>query len=469
MFAAAPSKPKARAWRALAVPLTAALNGVKGQQLTLSLRRGWESPLDQALFANAIDRPVLDAMMQAIDEALPDFRHYLRVKARLLGLPVLAGYDLFAPVGEVTPWPFDTARSFITDQFRAFSPRLGALAERAFAERWIDAGPREGKDGGAFSMPVGDEQSRIFANYLPVYDWMSALAHELGHSYHVVAIVERKRTLLQAPADVAGSPATFPMTLAETASTICEAIVQRAARASATPAQEVSLLDGWLQALSLNVFGTLPRFNFEQQIFAARGARELSAHELDDMMANAWREVAGDAIDPSTVPSTEWAAPHLFIDNIWFYNFPYAFGMLFGLGLLTARDANPEGFFDWFDTLLADSGMREANDLAAEFGIDLRDPALLASEPGHLPCRRRALRGPLPVDRGSERGWFWFGGRRDVRNDRASNGHRKCLEPRSDRTEDQPGSLTRPCLIGRIWEGARGPPLLYRSKNFLWH
>jgi oligoendopeptidase F len=93
------------------------------------------------------------------------------------------------------------------------------------------------------------------------------------------------------------------------------------------------------------------------------------------MTADAWREVAGDAIDPTTVPSTRWTVPHLFIDSVWFYNFPYAFGMLFGLGLLAVRDANPEGFFDRFDTLLADSGMREANELAADFGIDLRDPA----------------------------------------------------------------------------------------------
>ena len=366
---------EAATWRALAVPLTAALNGVKGQQLTLALRRGWESALDQALFSNAIDRPILDALMQAITEALPDYRRYLRIKGRLLGLPVLAGYDLLAPVGEATPWPYDTARAFITEQFAAFSPRLGAFAERAFTEQWIDAGPREGKDGGAFSMPVGDEQSRIFANFLPVYDWMTALAHELGHSYHAAAAFEHGRTLLQAPAEMAGTPTSFPMTLAETASTICEGIVQRSARAGATPAQEVSLLDGWLQTLSLNVFGTLPMFNVERQIFATRGSRELSAQELDDMTVNAWRDVAGDAIDPVTVPSTRWTAPHLFIDNVWFYNFPYAFGMLFGLGLLAARDANPEGFFDRFDTLLADSGMREANDLAAEFGIDLRDPA----------------------------------------------------------------------------------------------
>jgi oligoendopeptidase F len=317
--------------------------------------------------------------MLAIEEALPDFRRYLRAKARLLGLPVLAGYDLQAPVGEPPPWPFATARQFITEQFHAVNPALGDLAARAFAQQWIDAEPRPGKDGGAFSMPVGGDESRVFANYLPVYDWMSALAHELGHSYHCAVTVQKGRTFLQAPMEMTGSPMTFPMTLAETASTICEAIVQRAARAGATPAQEVALLDGWLQALSLNVFGTLPLFNLERAIFAARRQRELSATELTELAANAWREVAGDAIDPATVRGFIWTIPHLFIDLIWYYNFPYAFGMLFGLGLLAARDAQPDGFFARFDELLADSGMSDAAELAARFGIDLRDPAFWRS------------------------------------------------------------------------------------------
>jgi oligoendopeptidase F len=39
------------------------------------------------------------------------------------------------------------------------------------------------------------------------------------------------------------------------------------------------------------------------------------------------------------------------------------------------REAEPDGFLERFDTLLADSGMREASELAADFGIDLRDPA----------------------------------------------------------------------------------------------
>jgi oligoendopeptidase F len=363
------------AWQVLGIPLAAALNGVKGQQLTLSTRRGWADPLDQALFDNAIDRPVLDAMLAAIWEALPDYHRHLRAKARLLGLPVLAGYDIRAPVGEPAKWPYDVARQFIVEVFTANSPGLGAVAARAFAEQWIDAETRPGKDGGAFSMPVGGNASRIFLNYLPVYDWMSALAHELGHTYHAAVVADAGRTLLQAPGEEVPSPQVYPSTLSETASTFCEALVQRAARTEATPAQEVALLDAWLQTLTLNVFGVLPYFLFEEEVFAARQQRELSAADLNELMVNARRRVTGDAVDPRTVATSSWSAPHFFIASYWYYNFPYAFGMLFALGLLAVRDAEPEQFFDRFDALLADSGMCEAADLAADFGIDLRDPA----------------------------------------------------------------------------------------------
>jgi pepF/M3 family oligoendopeptidase len=363
------------ALRALSVPLSAALNGVKGEQLTLARLRGWADPLDRALFDAAINCPILDALLGAIRDALPDYQRYLRAKARLLGLPVLAGYDLLAPVGEPPTWPFAEARDFIIDQFTAFDLRLGDVAARAFVERWIDAETRPGKDGGAFCVPVGGDASRIFANYLPVYDGMSTLAHELGHAYHVAVVSWAGRSPLQAPPEEITAPLSGPLTLSETASTFCEAVVQRAARTQATPAQELALLDGWLQAVSLNVFGTYSYFRFERALFAARRERELSPDELAAMMATARGDVYGDAVDPETVPSLSWTIVHFFIDSLVYYNFPYAFGMLFALGLLSARDADPDGFFDRFDVILADFAMREASDLAADFGIDLADPA----------------------------------------------------------------------------------------------
>jgi oligoendopeptidase F len=86
------------AWERVALPLAAAMNSIKGEVNTLSARRAWATPLDEAVFEASIDRQTLDAMFTAARESFPDFRRYLRVKARALGLPVLAWYDLLAPV-----------------------------------------------------------------------------------------------------------------------------------------------------------------------------------------------------------------------------------------------------------------------------------------------------------------------------------------------------------------------------------
>jgi oligoendopeptidase F len=362
-------------WESLGVPLAAAINAVKGQQRVLALRRGWADPLDVSLAQNAIDRETLNAMQTAIREGVPDYQRYLRVKARLLGLDRLAGYDFDAPVGEPMEWPYSRAQEFILETFAAEHQPMADLALRAFRENWIDAEPRQGKDGGGFSISVGGEVTRIFMNYLPVYDQMSTLAHELGHSYHSAVAAQAGRTPLQNPPDDLPVPVAFPMTLAETASTFCEALAQRAARAEARGAQVLSLLDSWLGAFSATVFDTHARFLVEQQVFATRAERVLSPTELTEITREAWLQVTGDAVDPQTVAVYRWTKPHFFISETAYYNYPYAFGLLFALGLLAVKDREPDGFYDRLDTLLADSGMRTATELAAGFGIDLHDPA----------------------------------------------------------------------------------------------
>jgi oligoendopeptidase F len=271
-------------------------------------------------------------------------------------------------------WPYSRAQEFVLETFRAEHQPLADLAERAFRENWIDAEPRQGKDGGGFSIGVGGEATRIFMNYLPVYDQMSTLAHELGHSYHSSVAALAGRTPLQNPPDDLPAPVAFPMTLAETASTFCEALAQRAARAEAEGEQVLSLLDSWLIAFSATVFDTHARFLVEQQVFATRAERTLSPSELTEITRDAWLTVTGDAVDPETVAVYRWTKPHYFIEEIAYYNYPYAFGLLFALGLLAVKDREPDGFYQRLDALLADSGMRTANDLAADFGIDLHDP-----------------------------------------------------------------------------------------------
>lgn len=354
-----------RAWAGASVPIAAALNSIQGQVLTLSKHRGWDSPLDSALFGNNIDRPTLDAMLTAARESFPDFRRYLRAKARALDVPTLAFYDLFAPVGTATRvWAYDDAAAFIVEQFGTYSPKMQAYAARAFREHWIDAESRPGKRDGAFCMWLRGDESRILANYKPAFSGMSTLAHELGHGYHNLNLAER--TYLQR---------STPMTLAETASIFCETIIRQAGLAQADAAEGIAILEASLQGSCQVVVDITSRFLFEQAAFAARRKRDLSVDEFNALMLDAQGQTYGDGLDPHALHPYMWAAKGHYYSTRSFYNFPYMFGLLFGLGLYARYEADPAGFRTGYDTLLSSTGLADAATLAAGFGIDVRQPA----------------------------------------------------------------------------------------------
>lgn len=346
-----------------AVPLAACLNSLKGETLALAKRRGWDSPLDMVLFQNAIDRPTLDAMMTATRNAFPDFQRYLKARARALGLPKLAWYDRLVPLGQgEQSWAYADATEFVQMQFGTYSSKMRQLAERAFSENWIDAEPRDGKRGGAFCMGLRGEESRILTNFEVGFSGVSTLAHELGHAYHNLCLA--KRTPLQRE---------LPMTLAETASTFCQKIVENAALKTAVPQDQLIIIDGVLEYAARVVLGASSNFMFEEKLFEMRKERELSVEELCDLDRETQLASLGDALEDGSLHPYRWAyVPHYY--GATFYNFPYTFGLLFGLGLYAQYQADPEPFKKGYDELLSMTGMGNAADLAARFGINLRTP-----------------------------------------------------------------------------------------------
>ena len=348
-------------WQKAALPLAAALNSVKGTVNVLAKRRRWQGALGAALFSNSIDRATLDAMMAAAHESFPDFRRYLRAKAQALCTKALAWYDLFAPVGEAgRTWTYVEGARFIEEQFGTYSPRLGGLAQRAFRERWIDAEPRDGKRSGAMCLDLRLDESRVLSNFTPCFSAVGTLAHELGHAYHNLALAER--TLLQQET---------PMTLAETASIFCETLVTQAALRAVEPAEQIGILENSLQDACQVVVDITSRFLFEGGVFERRAERELSADELCLLMRKAQLETYGDGLDPVLLHPYAWAAkPHYY--PMSFYNFPYMFGLLFGLGLFARYAEDPRRFTTSYDDLLSSTGMGDAAELAGRFGIDTR-------------------------------------------------------------------------------------------------
>lgn len=351
------------AWQRAAVPLVAALNSLEGERILLSQRRGWNSPLDAALSENRIDGHTLDVLMEAVHEVIPDFRRYLRAKARALGLQTLAWYDINAPIAVSTrPWLFDDARHFIVEQFGTYSARLQALAERAFGECWIDAELRPGKTENGFCSWLRNDESRVSVTYRPVFSEVIVLAHELGHAYH--NLNRAHRTMLQRET---------PMTLAETASAFCQTIVQRAALEQADVQEQIVILDASLQFLLTIIVETTSWFLFEKELCRKREQCVLSLDELKGLMLEIQRQVYGDGLDRNLLHPFTWAAwPHLYFMS--FYNFQYPFGTMFAMGLYAWYRDQPEAFKACYDDLLSSTGLANPAELVEPFGIDLRSP-----------------------------------------------------------------------------------------------
>src|SRR5260370_14183453 len=64
--------------------------------------------------------------------------------------------------------------------------------------------------------------------------------------------------------------------------------------------------------------------------------------------------------------------PHYYRSRVSFYNYPYMFGLLFGLGLYARYKEDVDAFKTSYDELLSSTGLADAATLAAHFGIDIR-------------------------------------------------------------------------------------------------
>lgn len=348
----------------------AAMNGIKGQVEELARRRGWDSAFDESLFQHGITKASLKAMHDACEERFGTMRDYLRAKAWQLGKPKLAWYDLFAPLphagGERFTW--ERAKAFVVERFDSYTAGMAGFARRAFEEEWLDVPPRKGKRNGAFCMGLHARgESRVMVNFSGSLTDVFTLAHELGHAYHNDCKVRFGRTFLQ----------TFtPMTLAETASIFCETIVLEGVLAQADDATKLAVLEQHCQNATQLVLDIHSRYLFEATVFERRRERELSVEELNAIMLEAQDRTYGDAIAEDARNPYMWAhKPHYYRSTLSFYNYPYTFGFLFGLGLYARYQTDPAAFVERYDELLASTGMDDAASLARRFGIDIEDVA----------------------------------------------------------------------------------------------
>ena len=344
----------------------AALNAIKGEVITLTGLKGFESPLQMALNHYRMAPEILTALLQAMEEAIPLFQKYLKGKAKALGHEgALPFYDLFAPMGHSKrQLTVETCQEIVESAFRGFSTELGDFAKTAFEQHWVDFEPRAGKRGGAFCRNIyGIRQSRFLCNYQGSMNNVITVAHELGHGFHGQNIF--KESLLNA---------SYPMPLAETASTFCETIVKNRLMADATPEEKLLLTETAIQGYTQIIVDIYARYLFETAVFEGRKAGSLSPEQLCELMLSSQKQAYGDGLDASTLHPYMWMNKvHYYYAANNFYNFPYAFGLLFAMGLYAKYETEGDGFAERYNDMLRLTGKATIQEVGNYMGIDLSD------------------------------------------------------------------------------------------------
>ncbi len=346
--------------------IAAALNGIKGEVITVSKIRGYASPLDMTLEESRMSKDTLNAMLNAMKESLPIFRKYLRRKAEMLGYTNgLPFYELYAPVIEKDmKYTYEQGKAFVEKQFRSFDESLGDYAKRAMENKWIDVLPKEGKVGGAFCCGVHSiGESRILLNYGDNLGDTITMAHELGHGFHGECL--KDESILNT---------NYPMPLAETASTFCETIVKKAAIKEGTKEEAFAILETEISDSTQVIVDIYSRYLFETNLFKEREDSPLTVERIKDLMIEAQKEAYGDGLDSQYLHPYMWTwKSHYYYADANFYNFPYAFGLLFAKGLYAEYLKRGKSFVKEYKKLLAMTGKLRIEDVTRVIGIDVTD------------------------------------------------------------------------------------------------
>ncbi len=343
----------------------ACLNNLKGEVITVAQLRGYSSPLQMTLNECRMDEQTLNALIASIEEYLPQLRRYYKIKGKLLGYEKgLPYYEITAPVGNSDKkYTIEQAEELVLKAFKGFSQELHDLAKEAFDNNWVDYEPREGKRSGAFCSGVHPiKQSRILTNFNGNIKDVNTLAHELGHAFHGRQLVDE--SILNT---------SYPMPLAETASTFCEQVLKAELLKTIGDDEKLSFIGfSILSAVAVTV-DILSRYYFESEFMAKRADAQMSVSEINELMISAQKKSYGDGLDNDLLSPYMWLNKvHYYMPERNFYNFPYAFGLLFSLGLYSIYEQKGDEFINDYNTLLKATGKMNIAEVCALANIDVR-------------------------------------------------------------------------------------------------
>lgn len=346
--------------------LAALLNASVKKDVFYARVHKYGSALEASLHEDNVDVSVYDNLIKTVRSHLPLFYRYVALRKKMLDLPDLHMYDIYAPlVKEVKiKVPYEEGAHMVEKGLAALGETYLSDLKKGLQSGWVDVMENEGKTPGAYSWGAYGTHPYVLLNYQNNLDNVFTLAHEMGHSLQSYYSWQNQPYVY----------AYYKIFVAEVASTVNETLLTKYLLANAPDEkQKMYLINHYLEEFRGTVFRQTMFAEFEKIIHEKVEAGEpLTIDVLCEIYYQLNKDYYGPEIVVDEEIALEWARIPHFYNAFYVYKYATGFSAASALAQGILQEGRPA--VDRYLEFLKGGGSDYPLDLLKKAGVDMNDP-----------------------------------------------------------------------------------------------
>ena len=353
-------------WKKYVNTLAANLGVLVEKDLFVTKARKYNSTLERSLDENNIPPSVFHNLINAVNENLPAYHKWMKLRKKVLGYDTLYTYDLSVPLvpDYQKEYSYSQAKDILVNGLKPMGTDYLKDFEHGLNSGWIDVFENEGKGSGAYSWGTYTSHPYILMNFDGTIDNVFTLAHEMGHALNSYYADRSEPYIYHG----------HSLFTAEVASTCNEAILMKYLLANAESKEEkIMLLNHYINQID-GTFITQTMFS-EYEAMLHEHVQNGGALSVD-FIRKTYRELLEKYWGPDVVigEDNDMGALKLYHFYRTFYVYKYATSYAAAQMLSQKILEGDQKALDAYMKFLATGSSKYPMDILMDAGVDMNSP-----------------------------------------------------------------------------------------------
>ena len=305
--------------------------------------RGYQSAREASLYGNEIPVSIYDNLISTVKKNIAPLSKFWKIKKEALGVSKLHLYDTYTALTNTNTKKYTEkeAEELLYQALSILGDDYIHDLKKAFAERWIDFCPNDGKRNGAYCTACYSAHPYVLLSFNGTLENISTLAHELGHAMHYYYAIKN-----QAYQDYG-----YSIFVAEVASQVNQILLSKYLINQTNDIDEKKyLIDDLIRDFKATIYRQTMFADFEATIHEAAQTGEVLTHEyLCNTYYELNKEYMGKNIVVDDLVKYEWERiPHFYM-NFYVYQYAtaYAASIKIAKDILEEKEGARENYLEF--------------------------------------------------------------------------------------------------------------------------